>query len=61
MKDKINDLLKTISIEKIFVLKNCLPENFACIEKLLAFKSYFKLEKKKFIYIEFACLFFLTC
>jgi hypothetical protein len=43
IKDKINDLLKTISIEKIFILKNCLCEKIACIEKLLAFESYFKL------------------
>jgi hypothetical protein len=53
IKDKINDLLKIVSIEKIFVLKNCLPKKFACIEKLL--ESYFlKISS-------FALNFFFTC
>jgi hypothetical protein len=46
IKDKINDLLKIISIEKIFVLKN-----------YLHLKAILNFEKNKFIYIEF----FFTC
>lgn len=48
IKDKINDLLKIISIEKIFVLKDLLVlKNYLHLEAILNF------EKNKFIYIEF--------